>query len=276
MIFVLLALITIALTTGVFFYISLSPKKISSITDSAKIMKPVGFWRRQFQSEATFDQKTFDWIFGIMVPVICVVADPIVFNGSGALIGGYKPFAYLLSFVSIMMLMAFMLWGKQLKWLNGFLCGFFALGATISLLVGIVLFPFSLIGLIFIIGALGFTPLFSAFVYGRNAVRAYKYAQPLLNKDFLIQSAVLSALFGFVVPYVVNVKIERGLETIQSGDVQTIQRTTKRLRLFSPILNPDLIQREYYQRNSNQERKEALRKSYETLSKKSMSESSWD
>lgn len=55
----------------------------------------------------------FDWIFGVILPVICVAADPIVFRLSGAMLYEYKPFAYALSFVSIMALMAFMLFGKK-------------------------------------------------------------------------------------------------------------------------------------------------------------------
>ena len=160
--------------------------------------KKIGFWRRQFQENVTSNQKVFDWIFGIVLPVICFTFDPFVFSRNNTPLGPIKPFAYLLSFASIMMMMAFLLWGRKLKWLNGFLSGFFALGATISLLIGVLLFPFSLIGLIVLVGALGFTPLFSAFVYWRNAVRAFNYAQPVLGKRFLIQTAILSALFGSI------------------------------------------------------------------------------
>ena len=41
------------------------------------------FWRRQFQIESTTGQKKFDWIFGVIMPVICFVFDPIVFKGNG-------------------------------------------------------------------------------------------------------------------------------------------------------------------------------------------------
>lgn len=270
MIFGLISFIGLIFITVGFVFICLCPeKKTVSIISVEDTVKTIGFWQRQFLPEVTKKQQVFDWIFGIILPVICVLFDPIVFGGNErAMMGEAKPFAYLLSFTSIMTLLAFLLWGKKLKWLNGFLSGFFALGGTISLLVGIVIFPLSLIGSIFLIGILGFTPLFSAFVYWRNAVRAYKYAQPILNKGFLIQSAILSALLGFVVPYIANVKIERGLETIQSGDVQTIQRTTKQLQLFSPILNPAVIQRTYNNEHDDLERKKALRESYIKLSGK--------
>ncbi len=135
----------------------------------------IGFWKRQFETPANSKQKTYDWIFGVFLPVICFAFDPIVFKGGiggAAMFANYKPFAYLLSFACIMAMAAWLIWGEKLKWLNGFLAGLFFLGGVISLGVGIVLFPFSFVGLIILIGALGFTPLLTAVIYLRNAFRA--------------------------------------------------------------------------------------------------------
>lgn len=127
-----------------------------------------GFWRRQFQTEATKSQKKFDWVFGVVLPTACCFFDPLIFKGAishnGALLGEYKPFAYLLSFASIILMMLFLLFGQKLKWFNSILAGVFLVGAAVSLIVGTVIFPFSLIGLFVLIGILGFTPLVSAFV----------------------------------------------------------------------------------------------------------------
>jgi hypothetical protein len=43
-------------------------------------------------------------------------------------------------------------------------------------MIGFAILPYSLIGAPFLIGFLGFTPLFTAIVYGRNAVRAFRTA----------------------------------------------------------------------------------------------------
>lgn len=64
--------------------------------------------------------------------------------------------------------------------------------------------PFSLFGLLILIGALGFTPLFSAYVYGRSAVRAFKLAQLSMDKGLLAKIVLLSALFSFTLPWVLN------------------------------------------------------------------------
>ncbi len=229
-----------------------------------------GFWKRQFQAEFTTKQKTFDWTFGIILPVICCFFDPIVFRSTGFgenLLGDFKPFAYILSFVSIMSLLAFMLWGRRLQWLNGFLSGLFAIGAIISLGVGVVLLPISLMGLVILIGALGFTPLFAAFVYWRNAVRAYKNAYPVLGRNLLLRAMVLSAMFSFITPGIINIKIHQALETMKNGDAQTIVRTLKRLKYVAPLVDFYTLSRKLRQNNAikNNDERQAVTDSYREL-----------
>ena len=167
------------------------------------------FWKRQFQRQATKSQRKFDWFFGVFLPVVCFTFDPIVFN-DGSLFGDYKTFAYVLSFVSIMAMWAWLIWGEKLKWLNAFLAGLFIVGSFISFGIGIIIFPISLIGLFFyFIGALGFTPLFSAIVFLRNSIRAYRAAKPFLEKKILVYSFLLSALFSAVIPSVINVEVNK-------------------------------------------------------------------
>ncbi len=137
-----------------------------------------GFWRRQFGSSVTAKQKGFDWTFGVVMPLICFLFDPIVFRGGGGggIMGRYQLPAYLLAFVSIIGMNAWLLWGERLQWLNGWLAGLFFVGSGISLIVGAILFPFSILGILMLMGFLGFTPLFSSIVYLRNGVRAMRTA----------------------------------------------------------------------------------------------------
>lgn len=165
-----------------------------------------GFWKRQFQQPSTRAQRKFDWLFGVILPVICFTFDPIVFTNATSL-GSYKSFGYILSFVSVMAMSAWLIWGAKLKWLNAFLAGLFIVGSVVSLGIGIIIFPISVLGLIILIGALGFTPLFCAVVFLRNSVRAFRAAKPFLEKKVLVYSFSLAALFSAVVPSVVNVEI---------------------------------------------------------------------
>ena len=42
-----------------------------------------GFWRRQFGDEITLNQKRGDWIFGVILPLVCFYFDPIRFSRLG-------------------------------------------------------------------------------------------------------------------------------------------------------------------------------------------------
>ncbi len=205
----------------------------------------VKFWKRQFQTELTRKQKIFDWIFGVVLPTACCFFDPLVFKGAmshnGAILGEYKPFAYLISFSSIVLMMLFLLFGRKLKWFNGVLAGLFLVGSAISFIVGIVIFPLSLFGLIILIGILGFTPLFAAFVYFRNSIRAISFAETT-TKDFLLFNLVaVSAIFSFVLPYVFYVNVETSLREMENGNAAVIRENKEKLRYFAPFINVDKL-----------------------------------
>ncbi len=171
----------------------------------------IGFWRRQFQPQANAKQNAFDWIFGVILPVICFVFDPVVFKGGlgdGALLAKYQPFAYLLCFACLASMTAWLIFGDKLRWLNGFLAGLFFLGGTISLGIGIILFPFSFMGLVILIGALGFTPLFTAIVYLRNSFRALHASKMFLVKTVRIYAFAFGVVFSASLAWTVNHEVK--------------------------------------------------------------------
>lgn len=170
------------------------------------------FWRRQFQQEPTKAQRKFDWIFGVVMPVTCIFLDPVFFsthNESQPIWGAFKPFVYLLSFTAILAMMAWLIWGSRLKWLNALLGGLFLAGAVVAFAVGVFMLPYSLIGLIILIGALGFTPLLTGIVYLRNGARAIGAAELFLVRKTLVYTVLLSALASGVIPYVISAEINR-------------------------------------------------------------------
>ena len=202
----------------------------------------IGFWKRQFQAQANSKQKTYDWIFGVILPVICFAFDPIVFKGgiSGpAMFANYKPFAYLLSFACVMGLAARLIFGEKLKWLNGFLAGLFFLGGVISLGVGIVLFPLSLLGLMILIGALGFTPLFTAVIYLRNAVRAFHASKIFLIKNVRLYAFAFGIIFSASLAWTINSEIKNSLRWIEIGNPQVAYAESRKLKYLSPLVNFD-------------------------------------
>jgi len=212
--------------------------------------KRAGFWRRQFHQTSTSAQRKFDWAFGVVIPIICVVFDPVVFRGNAlgvATLGNYKAFAYLLSFASIMAMAAWLTWGEKLKWVNAFVAGLFFFGSFVSLTVGILILPISLFGLVILIGILGFTPLFAGLVYLRNGIKAFRSAGNSMPAKTLVYSTALATIFSFAIPFVVNAEIRKSLDAIRDGDIETVLYESKKLRLLSPLVNFDVMAKECHQ-----------------------------
>ena len=181
---------------------------INELSEELTPESNTGFWKRQFQRQSTKAQRKFDWLFGVILPVVCFTFDPIVFTNETYL-GDYKSFGYIFSFVSVMAMSAWLIWGAKLKGFNAILAGLFSVGSVVAFGIGIIIFPISLLGLIILIGALGFTPLFTTVVFLRNSVRAFQAAKPFLEKKILIYAFSLAALFSAVVPSVINVEIHK-------------------------------------------------------------------
>lgn len=239
-----------------------------------------GFWSRQFQIDATHKQRVFDWLFGVIVPVVCFAFDPIVFKGrfESGLLGAFRPFAYILSFASIMAMMAWLLWGARLKWLNGFLSGLFGVGGIISFSLGIILLPWSLMGLIILIGALGFTPFFSSVIYLRNAVRAYRAAVPFFERRVLISTFLLAALYSVVISATINIEIRKELDRMRFGNEAVIREGAAKLKLVRFLVEPDPLARAYYrlpERERTSDRAMALAKGFKELSGANIEDVRW-
>ena len=138
-----------------------------------------GFLRRQFLPTTTHAQKVFDVLFGIVAPILCFLFDPIVFKSAGfggALVPDYQAFAYLASGVEILLLIIWLVWGRQLQLTTRLVGGMLMAGAVFSGLIGVLLLPFTLMGLMLVIGVFGFIPFLTALVYLRNAKSAFQLA----------------------------------------------------------------------------------------------------
>jgi len=141
--------------------------------------KPPGFWRRQFNDSPTRAQLRFDIAFGLVIPVLCFVFDPIIFRGDILAINGvyhqFRFFAYTASAFEIVTLACWLFLVRDFPAWSRPAGGVMLAGALFSFTLGVVILPLSLIGLIFAgLGALGFIPFVTAIVYLRNARRALR------------------------------------------------------------------------------------------------------
>lgn len=222
------------------------------------------FWSRQFAQQSTPRRLSFDIAFGIIVPMFCLVLDPIVFR-SGVdtpLLKGYEILGMTPILMGWLSLTAWLSMGRPAALLSGLMAG----GALYALLLGIFLLPYSGIGMIFLIGFLGYTPFITAFAFWRNAAIAFQRAR---------QSgiaAILPAFLGFVIAcacpfaaqFYVNHETSRALVLIQADDPETVGRGIVVLRRIGIVAGYDRLV-DVYAEEESESRRGKLVKAYREL-----------
>ena len=142
----------------------------------ARPQRAQGFWQRQFDDAPTPAQRKFDVMFGIIMPLVCFVFDPVVFKGGViddmGLYQQYQLYAYTISALEMVALCAWLLPAGRAASRPAVLTGMLFAGALFSFGVGLSILPYSFFGLLVIVGVLGFVPFLTAFVYLRNGCRA--------------------------------------------------------------------------------------------------------
>ena len=252
------------------------------LCDEPETEKRKGFWRRQFQAEPTRRQKQYDWFFGAIMPLICIFFDPVVFSSKfgevgGGLLGAYRPFAYSISFISIMAMIAWLLGREKLGDFAALFAGLFFAASAISLAVGVVLAPFSLIGLVFLIGALGFTPLFTSVIFLRNGVRALRAANVSLGRSTLVYGSILGGILGLTFPYTLNAEIKHSMDVIAHGSPATIQSEGVKLRLLAPLVDSGQLRRVYWDEPMDSDERDEIEALYFQLTGEAVRERrGWD
>jgi hypothetical protein len=171
--------------------------------------KSRNFWMQQFNSTITQNQVIFDVALGVIMPVLCLILDPVVFRNllsiGQTMLGSIRVFGYTSIALGIIALSLWLLLRNHLSWLNAFLAGILFYGAFFALLLGVLILPFSVIGLLALVGVLGFTPFFTSFAFLRNGVRAYRQATEHSEKNWPVgMSLILGVILIIVIPILVQ------------------------------------------------------------------------
>ena len=202
--------------------------------------KKLGFWRRQFTPIPTRAQDTFDIIFAVVMPIMVLVMDPLVFKGDSfgvPLMQDYQLLAYLVCTIEMGLFLTWRTFRRQLVEFAPVFAGVFFAGAMFSAAIGILILPYSVIGLMFLlIGALGFTPLFTALVFLRNGVRALRANVNNSTILFRLSVATLSAALVIGLPILTSIQLERAIsasvDTLVAGNVTDAEAAEARLKWF--------------------------------------------
>jgi hypothetical protein len=228
------------------------------------------FLRRQFRGETTRAQVIFDISIGIVLPILCLMFDPLVFRKglSGApMAGQFQFFAYSFIAIEIIALAVWLGLGARAGEWCGVLAGIMFAGVLFSVAIGIILLPFSLFGLIILIGALGFTPFITAFIYMRNARRALTAAKAQMPRVGLTLTLLLGAMLAFGAPafahWRIAMLIERSVAEVLDGDDSQAGAAARRLRHVSWFDSTELDQVVWaYGRTTDPQRRERLASAY--------------
>ena len=235
--------------------------------------KTSGFWARQFADIPTEKQDRFDVVFGIVLPVICLVVDPIVFQGGffgeRPFLGRFQLFAYLFCGLQIGIFLCWRTLARHLLPAAGLIGGVLLAGALFSFIVGVLIFPLTLVGLIVLIGIVGFTPFLTSFVYLRTGIRALRSQQrnALFESRFLL--AIVAALLSVAMPGLVSQHVSTTISTsvnqIVYGNPQEAQVAVDRLK-WLPVSSTSMSQLvDAYSNETRTEKKNVLKRYYEEI-----------
>lgn len=233
--------------------------------------RPAGFWRRQFSERPTRAQNFFDASVGVALPVACLALDPIVFRsggwGVGPVLGSLKLFAYALIALEIAALAAWLTLGGRAGVWCGALGGAMTAGALFSLVVGIVLLPLTLMGLVFIIGVFGFSPFLVAFVYWRNGRRARRESARSLTEGQRRRLPLVAGLLALALPAFGQLEVSRlvarSVPELTGTDPARAESAARTLRLVGWIAEADLDQLvRAYSKETDPVRRERLARAY--------------
>lgn len=199
----------------------------------------MGFWKEQFGPNRTGMQDGFDVTFGLVLPVMCLVADPIVFKSfpifGRAFLEDYQLFAYVVSTVEMGFFLVWRTFPTKADWLSPLFAGVFLAGSCFSLLIGIAMLPLTVWALFIFIGLLGLIPFASAFVYLRNGIRAMR-TQASLPLASRITTATFSGVLviGALIfaSVCVETSISASMGTVIYGNAIEAEAATNRLKWF--------------------------------------------
>jgi len=236
--------------------------------------KKAGFWKRQFAPIPTPAQDKFDSVFAIVLPILFLVLDPVVFKSPGLLgmayLEDYQLLAYLFCSLEIGLFLTWRTFRLPLRRHSTVFAGAFFAGAIFSIVIGVVILPLSVLGLMFIIGIFGFTPFVTAFVFLRNGVRAARIN--INGAAWLprLSAAAFGAALVFGMPLAVQAKVESDvsslIDTIISGSAPEAEAAAQRLKTYRFVSRDhyNAIVAAYY-KESNTTKRAMLERTYREI-----------
>ncbi len=265
---------------------NLTPLIAPNPCDDPEFAPPSDFQKPPSDAEANVDMTrtaffvAFSVIMGILGPIFCLAVQEVVIPGLQfelpglRFMGLFVLFSYGVIGLEIVVLALWLVLADRLGTWCGFLSGIFFAGSLFAGVLGLVLLPYSLVGLLFGIGILGLVPLFTALVYYFHAARAYRQSRLLKGGARPWIAPLLGMALTFGVPGVIQVRgslvVRSALREIVDGNPAGIAR----LRTWLPIVYRDRILN-LYLAETEPVRRERLASAFKTLTDEDLESMAW-
>ncbi len=157
--------------------------------------------------------KYYSVAFGLVMPVVCFALEFVLLPALGWLPGlvffhRYRLFGYGVVALELIALAIWLGLGHRLTFLSAGFAGVLLAGSLFAGVLGLVLLPFAVPGVLLLgIGLLGFVPLFTANVYFRQGMAAYRQADSHLGKRSLFEALLWGAILVYALPGVLQARI---------------------------------------------------------------------
>jgi len=242
---------------------------MNSILAGDAIEERAGFWGRQLDATQTPGQVVFDVVFGILMPILCFYFDPGIIRGTrSTTLGEFSIFIYGFSGLAILTLSIWFVLGHRMRLLAAMFGGVLVAGAIISFSIGVLILPLTLIGILFVIGLLGFVPFITGFVYLRNWLRAINSGDRTSFRSPRVATVVLSAMIAIGLPgavqWAITEIVKQSIAVILDPNSQSIDVPVARIKGLHLVVDTDRIVREY-EKETNAARKERLGRAYKEI-----------
>jgi hypothetical protein len=174
------------------------------------------------------------------------------------------------SSIEIAALLIWLILRRHVQSFSGPISGVLILGGLFSFGIGVVILPYSVMGLIFLVGAAGFTPFLTAFVYFRSGIRGFRAHERNAAYESRFLVAVASAVIALALPVFVSMKLSQtvssSMNAVLNGDVSQAEAAVNRLKWLPFVPNADTRKMVVaYGQESNPGKKDLLKRAYKDL-----------
>lgn len=218
-------------------------------------------------------------LFGIVGPIVCVIFDPMVFRFdladaplgfSSAYLEAYQPFAYAAIVLSCVLPIIHLARVSFRPEVCVAIAGGLLASAVFAFALGVVLLPYSIIGIIIFIGILGLTPFITSWIYALAGFAEYRRASPV-SKGPLFALAGATSFFAIAGVFQVTVdhSMNQALEALSSPNAELRIASTATIRRWDYLFGHQRLIAEYSRSRSESNRR-ALAEAYQTLTQRDL------